>query len=59
MLGDQLRASALASDSRSISDNVAYASLDVSEGASAFPGERCPFQFRSSWPPQRQRSAGH
>ena len=59
MLGDQLRASALASNSRSFSDNVAYARLDVSEGASAFPGERCSFQFRSSWPPQRQRADGH
>ena len=59
MLGDQLRASVLASDSRSISVNVAYARLDVSEGASAFSGERCPFQFRFSWPPQRRRAAGH
>ena len=58
-VGGPVRASAFASDSRSISDNAEYARLDVSEGASAFAGERCPFQFRSSWPPQRQRAAGH
>ena len=59
MLGDQLRASRPRVGQQVDLGQRGVRPSDVSAGASAFPGERYPFQFRFSWPPQRQRAAGH